>query len=266
MNFSKNDFDRNAKALLSAFAFSKKERKSDLSLSTDCFNLIDWYLCDDTNGSSSSYLSHPPITVSSTSNEKSRDHLLVTQETDDTLEDENIFIDDQCYVDLPIMNSEGKQQSEFLTIWTFSILYSTTYQTPVLYFYVQEMDGNPVGRQLLLKLLRQAHCRSMFEFSNDFPTDTWEFISQEEHPVTGISSFFVHPCQSARRLQLLTSAKSVREDVDKKLQKPLSDNSSTKNDILWAWMSMIFPAVGHSIPSVYFRHIQKFITEQPQDA
>jgi len=163
----------------------------------------------------------------------------------------------------------GNQQLQFATQWKFSIIYSSTYQVPVLYFNVQDTNGNPVGRQHLLEILRQEHRRSAFTASNDFTNDTWEFVSQEENPVTGLCSFFLHPCQSTQRLQqFLTSVATTiyqNEDCTKLEQKSINteDFPFTKECILWSWMSMILPAIGQSIPPFYFRHIQGRIAHPP---
>jgi hypothetical protein len=201
--------------------------------------------------------------ISSIANEDACGSLLTTREPDGNLEDEEILADDQCYTDTTTTDDVGEQKQQFATQWTFSVVYSTTYQSPVLYFYVQEMNGNPVGRHLLLKLLRKEHERSAFQSSNDFPIDAWEFVSQEEHPVTGLSSFFLHPCQSAERLRLLTTVAGETREAHNGLEKNSDADGSTKTNVLWAWMSMILPAVGHSIPSSYFRSVQKFIARQP---
>jgi hypothetical protein len=259
MNFSRVDFDRNVTALLSAFTLSDNECEPFVPLNGEPFVLCDWILSHDTNGYNSSYLSHPPVTVlsgtSSIADEEAHDIFLTREESEGNLEDEEIIVDDQCYVDTITTNEKGEPQLQYATQWTFSIIYSTTYQAPVLYFHVQEMNGNPVGRQQILNILRQEHQRSAFEFSNDFPADAWEFVSQEEHPVTGLSSFFLHPCQSSQRLQLLTTVVGDQREVCTRLEQ--------KSSVLWVWMSMILPAVGHSIPSSHFRHVQKCIARQP---
>ena len=172
MNFSRDDFDRNATALLSAFVLSKKECNSGSPLNRGLFALCDWKLNHDTDGYNSWYLSHPPISVFSGNSS-------ISNELDGDFEDEKIVVDDQCFMEATATNSKGGSQQQFVTQWIFSIVYSTTYQTPVLYYYVQETNGSPVGRQRLLKILRQERQRSDFEFSNDFPTDAWEFVSQE---------------------------------------------------------------------------------------
>jgi ubiquitin-like-conjugating enzyme ATG10 len=73
-------------------------------------------------------------------------------------------------------------------------------------------------------------------------SDSWEFVSQEPHPQTGFPSYFLHPCQTAARMKLL------RQD-----QEQNGDDDNPK--YLWAWMSMIFPAVGHSIPPTFYQTV-----------
>eukprot|EP00536_Pseudo-nitzschia_multiseries_P000451 jgi/Psemu1/294033/fgenesh1_pm.6_\ len=280
MNFSPDDFNRNASALVSALQSTVGTEGDDGEGAGACsdnndagsFVLTDWELRHDNNGwNTVSYLAHPPVIISTRVSASP----LVEREDDvtrtaeratgggdddnynyDDLEEEGIILDDQCYAEetIPDYDTKGDEQMVRVdTQWSFNIIYSSTYQAPVLYFRVQDADGNPVGRQRLLQLLDCEHRRSKYTASNDFPTDAWEFVSQEENPVTGLSSFFLHPCQSAQRLQFLTIAA-----IDPGLTSTV-DAGFTKKSILWSWMSMILPAVGHPIPPDYFRSIQNRI-------
>mmetsp|Transcript_24539 Transcript_24539/g.52260 ORF Transcript_24539/g.52260 Transcript_24539/m.52260 type:complete len:269 (-) Transcript_24539:1165-1971(-) len=268
MNFSRQDFERNAMAMISAFNLADKICETGPLNEKDPFALCDWRLHHgDNNTYDYVYLSHPLVNIlsnmTSIANDDAEYEFVATRDSDDILNDESITIDDQCYIGEIKTDDKRGQPQQFTTQWMFTIIYSDTYQVPVLYFNVQEMNGNPVGRQLLLRVLQQEHQRSAFESSNDFPVDTWEFISQEQHPVTGICSFFLHPCQSAQRLQLLISVSEDLREVCMELEQESIVDGSSKNGMLWAWMSMILPAVGQSIPSFYFRHIQKCIESQP---
>ncbi|MGK3734696.1 MAG: hypothetical protein ACI8RD_002248 [Bacillariaceae sp.] len=274
MNVSRSDFDRNAKALVSALL-------TTLSNNNGCettryhklrqFDLCHWELHYDNNQNNLIYLSHPPVvfctnlllSIEDAQEEASEDIFLATKESDDdNLEDEAILDDDQCFVATILEENKNEiedQKRQFDTQWTFSIIYSSTFRVPMLYFSVQEMNmnGSPVGRQQVLEILRQEHNkRSSFAIIDDIPTDTWEFISQEEHPITGLVSYFLHPCQSAERLHLLTAGKSDQKELCIRPEQNLTANESTSNNILWTWMSMIFPVVGHSIPASYFLKIQ----------
>jgi hypothetical protein len=186
--------------------------------------LSNWQLARKAEDPSCLYLSHPPLITYQCDSDLSH------EEHDFSLEDNSIPID-------PQQHTEGLQDSSFFSNdvssakkpiqWTFSIVYSDTYRVPVLYFHVQEMNGAPCTRQKVLKWL-YPNAQGV--------TDTWEFVSQEEHSFTGLPSFFLHPCQTSQRLRLV--------------------NKMGDNSILWTWMSMILPVVNHSIPPSYFLRIQ----------
>ena len=61
----------------------------------------------------------------------------------------------------------------------------------------------------------------------------WNFISQEEHPITGRPSYFFHPCQTACRMQLIYPDKEILN----------------RNPGKWilTWLSMILPSAGFRI-------------------
>jgi hypothetical protein len=86
------------------------------------------------------------------------------------------------------------------------------------------------------------------ENARNIPEDTWEFVSQEQHPFTNMPFFFLHPCQTSQRLRLLK----------------ISDGSAKKMNTLWTWMSMILPALGHPIPPPTFLDIQSRMMETVQ--
>ena len=117
--------------------------------------------------------------------------------------------------------------------WKFSIVYHEVWMVPVLYFQVHFLDGKRCSRSSVLEALNFHDSDSGGICNVDFVIDTWDFLSEEEHPVTGIPSFFLHPCQTSARLQCML--------------KSLHDNSSCGQDynryILLMWMTMILPAV-----------------------
>lgn len=253
MNFSRIDFNQNAKNLLSALTTVSNSNGHETtrydklrSESLRSFDLCHWEIHYDNNRNDLLHLSHPHVIFFS--NCLVEDIFLATEDSDDDLlENEAIMGDDQCFVAMQKeenKNEKDDPQKQLATQWTFSIIYSSTFRVPVLYFIVQDMNGIPVGRQQLLEILRQEH-------KGDFPTDTWEFVSQEENPITGLISYFLHPCEAAQRLQLLTAGTRDQKEVQN-----LTNNGSTNNIILWTWMSMILPVVGHSIPAFYFLKIQ----------
>lgn len=67
------------------------------------------------------------------------------------------------------------------TEWSLSVIYSHTWQCPVLYFSVIRSDGTPVPR---------------------LASDE-EFVSYDQHPVGGTPACFLHPCRTNERMAAL---------------------------------------------------------------
>jgi len=243
--FSRVDFDCCAKAMHDALQSVSND-------DTISFNLCRWELSH--NDQNDVYLSHPSVTVFSSGGiEEKKENVNI--DPDELIEDNTIIVDDDQYI-IQIPPVEGNnndkkedQQRQLATEWTFSIIYSYTYQVPVLYFMVQDDKGGLIGRRQLLEILRKEHERSFFfSINNDFPNenDTWDFVSQEEHPMTGLTSYFLHPCHSAQRMQLLNAGTKCQNE------------ENAQSGMIWTWMSMVL-----SIPSSFFLRIQSRIIEQP---
>jgi Autophagocytosis associated protein, active-site domain len=142
--------------------------------------------------------------------------------------------------------SSLQRQGRLLLRWTLSAVYSHVWHVPVLYFTVQRDNGAHVTRRELLTELRYyqschassgaaADCASRL---SPWTTSSWEFCSYEPHPVTGMPSFMVHPCQTKECLQVLqTTARH-------------SGNGSNVAALdLWSWLSWILPSIGVSVIS-----------------
>ncbi|EEY68749.1 uncharacterized protein PITG_19126 [Phytophthora infestans T30-4] len=104
----------------------------------------------------------------------------------------------------------------------FHIVYHTIYQTPVLYFRVQAVDGTPVNSNIVTRDLQ-------FPGSNGRST----FVAMEEHPVLGKPFSCLHPCETATAMQLLLA----------QLQARSTEASSYTNvpQYLVSWLSLVQP-------------------------
>ena len=175
--------------------------------------LLHWFT-EQSSVEDSIFLKHPPVYSSwnttaslSLKNEVTGDY--------DAME-ESLIEDPDVEYEIPNNNVE----------WIFSIVYSETWQVPVLYFTVSQEDRIPCSRDQVLEILKEQD-------------DSWEFVSYEEHPATGVPSLFLHPCQTKERMAQLL------------------DHGNTPEQQLWSWMSLIFPTVGFSIPSKTFLRVQQ---------
>ena len=205
--------------------------------------LTDWRLEVD-RPAGDIFLSHPSVTSAPATdifqkadNDEASPPRSSDGEEDDPFDD-TIFID-TAQVHVPMMDDGANTIT-----WYFSVVYSETYQVPVLYFHAQHTtSGEPCSR---------AHVvRNLFPSGDPTTTtiitsdDSWEFVSQEPHPHTGFPSYFLHPCRTSERIQLLRQGDDKDDD----------DDDDTVH-YLWAWMSMMLPAVGFPIPAQFYRTVQ----------
>ena len=139
---------------------------------------------------------------------------------DDTLEDSNDFnlneLEDTMLSQCSNMN-DGldlmyPHHEQIYIEWRLSIVYHPVYCVPALYFRVQYLDGTPC---VLSELVNQ---NLLFSENKE---DTSMLVSEEEHPMTGLPYYVVHPCQTSDCLDLFC------------------EPNRPKGSILWSWMSMV---------------------------
>ena len=129
-------------------------------------------------------------------------------------------------------------------VWSFDVFYSPVWRVPVLYFQIQNSDGSVLSRNKVLKLLSHS--------CDDSPEDSWNFISQEEHPCTGVPAFFLHPCQTSQRLSTLLMNEAM--EGDRKIKTPAN--------LLISWLCMVLPATGFRISPQFFSAVKEEIKTQ----
>jgi Autophagocytosis associated protein, active-site domain len=161
---------------------------------------------------------------------------LVAVTTHDTKENDDhhdhhhniISVEDLTSLDGDTIVIRDVQRSD----WFVTMSYSHIWQVPVLHFTAQMQDGTPLCREDVISCLLSC--------SNDPDTtnDVSDFVSMDEHPVTGIPSYVLHPCRTTGLLETLHAS---------------SDNATLR---LWSWMSMILPLVGIVIRPSTYRQIQ----------
>jgi ubiquitin-like-conjugating enzyme ATG10 len=89
----------------------------------------------------------------------------------------------------------------------------------------------------VVRALQRIHPQNKVE-------DDWDFVSVDEHPVSRVPSFFLHPCRTEERMMALSKAHDTPPAVR-----------------LLSWLSMILPSVGYSVPSSMFWSIKKKLDE-----
>ena len=179
MEVTRSVFNRNAQQLIRALEIDTNQQKIDeidVETKVTSFQLFQWRVeCGDDKDPNLIYLVHPPVEIVAPHAYRIRDSVQNTKLNfyeERLLEDHAISVDDQVV----ISKDQAGDWMDVTTQWNLSIVYSSTYCAPVLYFHVQSPSGDPCGRQDVIEMLRNL-ARTI-----KIPNETWEFVSQEEHP------------------------------------------------------------------------------------
>lgn len=146
------------------------------------------------------------------------------------------------------------------TEWTFSIVYHDVWRVPTLYFQCIHTDGTMLSRNEVLEILLQetSNAHGYHDTLTITEEELWDFVSQEEHPITGTPSFFLHPCQTTARMELLLNQPHCQDES-------CMDGRDTMQQFpLLSWMSMILPTVGCKISPELFCSIHDTMTRSRQ--
>ncbi|XP_044147525.1 ubiquitin-like-conjugating enzyme ATG10 isoform X2 [Bufo gargarizans] len=143
-------------------------------------------------------------------------------------EDENAFTisegkheeeEDSCA--LP----QGALQSEVIH-YEYHVLYSISYQAPVLYFRASFLDGRPLTLDAIWERVHDSYKPRLLH-------GPWETITQQEHPILGQPFFVLHPCRTNDFMSLLQGS------------------TSREGNYITTWLSTVGPVVGLTLPLSY---------------
>eukprot|EP00588_Corethron_pennatum_P001159 CAMPEP_0194291436 /NCGR_PEP_ID=MMETSP0169-20130528/43381_1 /TAXON_ID=218684 /ORGANISM="Corethron pennatum, Strain L29A3" /LENGTH=315 /DNA_ID=CAMNT_0039039311 /DNA_START=86 /DNA_END=1033 /DNA_ORIENTATION=+ len=160
-------------------------------------------------------------------------------------------------VEAPMKKPSGPQSPPPpLVEWSFDIVYSPTWRVPILYFRARRVDdgGTPLSREHFLRLL-DFKCdgvagREVGENGKDDGRNdrAWNFLSEEEHPITGAPSFFLHPCRTSECVGRLRDNYTKGQAAAKNDSAKISGDASPSGLEMLLWLSLVLPAVKFSFP------------------
>ncbi|XP_074426381.1 ubiquitin-like-conjugating enzyme ATG10 isoform X3 [Larus michahellis] len=123
----------------------------------------------------------------------------------------------------------GVCATEEVIRYEYHILYSSSYQVPVLYFRACFLDGRPLTLDEIWKSVHACYQARLLE-------GPWDTITQQEHPLLGQPFFVLHPCRT-------------NEFMSSILAGSRKQNRHTNYIILW--LSIVGPVVGLNLPLSY---------------
>nr|XP_060617714.1 ubiquitin-like-conjugating enzyme ATG10 [Anolis sagrei ordinatus] len=124
--------------------------------------------------------------------------------------------------------------------YEYHILYSCSYQAPVLYFRACFLDGRPLTLDEIWKGVHEYYKERLWQ-------GPWDTITQQEHPLLGQPFFVLHPCRTNQFMSSVLSS---------------SHKQNRSTNYIISWLSIVGPVVGLNLPLDY----AKAVTEQSSSA
>ncbi|KAM7023506.1 ubiquitin-like-conjugating enzyme ATG10 isoform 1-T1 [Acridotheres tristis] len=134
----------------------------------------------------------------------------------------------------------GACSTEEVVRYEYHVLYSSSYQVPVLYFRACFLDGRPLT---LDEIWGSVHA----SYQDRLQEGPWDTITQQEHPILGQPFFVLHPCRTKEFISAVLSG---------------SQDHHRHTNYIILWLSTVGPVVGLNLPLSY----AKLALEQSTDA
>ncbi|XP_075397360.1 ubiquitin-like-conjugating enzyme ATG10 isoform X2 [Tenrec ecaudatus] len=134
-------------------------------------------------------------------------------------------------LELPPDDSEVTETTaEWDTIkYEYHVLYSCSYQVPVLYFRASFLDGRPLTLKDVWEEVHECYKTRLLQ-------GPWDTISQQEHPLLGQPFFVLHPCKTNEfMIPVLKNSPKINRNVN----------------YITSWLSIVGPVVGLNLPLSY---------------
>jgi len=115
--------------------------------------------------------------------------------------------------------------------YEYHVLYSCSYQVPVLYFRASFLDGRPLALKDIWEGIHECYKTRMLQ-------EPWDTITQQEHPILGQPFFVLHPCKTNEFMTpVLKNSQKINRSVN----------------YITSWLSVVGPVVGLNLPLSYAR-------------
>ncbi|XP_021795207.2 ubiquitin-like-conjugating enzyme ATG10 isoform X4 [Papio anubis] len=113
--------------------------------------------------------------------------------------------------------------------YEYHVLYSCSYQVPVLYFRASFLDGRPLTLKDIWEGVHECYKTRLLQ-------GPWDTITQQEHPILGQPFFVLHPCKTNEFMApVLKNSRKINKNVN----------------YITSWLSIVGPVVGLNLPLSY---------------
>ncbi|XP_006889927.1 PREDICTED: ubiquitin-like-conjugating enzyme ATG10 [Elephantulus edwardii] len=130
--------------------------------------------------------------------------------------------------------AENTAPSEVIK-YEYHVLYSCSYQVPVLYFRASFLDGRPLTVKDIWERVHECYKTRLLQ-------GPWDTITQQEHPILGQPFFVLHPCKTNEfMIPVLKNSQKINRNVN----------------YITSWLSIVGPVVGLNLPLSYANTISQ---------
>ncbi|XP_066474286.1 ubiquitin-like-conjugating enzyme ATG10 isoform X2 [Tiliqua scincoides] len=140
-----------------------------------------------------------------------------------------------CEEDLDDSQVAGTHAVSEVIRYDYHVLYSCSYQAPVLYFRACFLDGKSLTLDEIWNGVNECYRERLWQ-------GPWDTITQQEHPLLGQTFFVLHPCRT-------------NEFMSSVLSSSRKENRCTNYII--SWLSIVGPVVGLNLPLSYAKAISE---------
>ncbi|NXI86875.1 ATG10 enzyme, partial [Rhipidura dahli] len=136
-----------------------------------------------------------------------------------------------AYVEEPLDDSQaaGAGSTQEVVRYEYHVLYSSSYQVPVLYFRACFLDGRPLTLDEIWGSVHASYQARLQE-------GPWDTITQQEHPILGQPFFVLHPCRTSEFISAVLGG---------------SEEQHRHTNYIILWLSTVGPVVGLNLPLSY---------------
>ncbi|XP_057298967.1 ubiquitin-like-conjugating enzyme ATG10 [Hydractinia symbiolongicarpus] len=151
---------------------------------------------------------------------------IITVDDDKNVYENNEMDDSMNEEDVPVDKLSASVKHSDVVNFKHHIVYSDSYNVPVMYFTATSTDGRIKTLEEIWQLVPEQQKHAL--------QDKWSFITQQEHPYLQIPCYQLHPCHTSNFMKAL---------------------STTNSNYLLMWISAIGPVVNLNLPMAYFHSI-----------
>nr|XP_012639827.1 ubiquitin-like-conjugating enzyme ATG10 isoform X3 [Microcebus murinus] len=158
----------------------------------------------------------------------------------------HVFLKTSCYLlealELPSDDFEVTETAAASEVikYEYHVLYSCSYQVPVLYFRASFLDGRPLTLKDIWEEVHECYKTRLLQGPWDTITQQIVFFASQkflmEHPILGQPFFVLHPCKTNEFMTpVLKNSQKINRSIN----------------YITSWLSIVGPVVGLNLPLSY---------------